>query len=78
MREIEFITHVFQLIRGGHVNQDCKAGNCCRRCNMPVVWELLLPQQVNKLSNAYLFYGGWKTCCKRLPMSKRKPCRKKR
>lgn len=27
IREIEFITQVFQLIRSGDVNQDCKAGN---------------------------------------------------
>ncbi len=75
IRETEFIVQVFQLIRGG------RERSLQLRALLPTISAieslgLLPPEQVAALREAYLFCGGWKTCCKAWPMNKRKRCRK--
>ncbi len=69
IREIEFITQVFQLIRGG---REPRLQERALLPTLQAVAELgLLPeQQVADLSGSYLFCAVWKTCCKPLLMSK--------
>ena len=74
IRECEFIVQVFQLIRGG------RERTLQQRALLPTLsaieaLHLLTQLQVNALREAYLFYDGWKTCCKASGMSKRRRCR---
>ena len=75
IRETEFIVQVFQLIRGG------RERSLQLRSLLPTLQAigelaLLTPEQVDHLRAAYLFYAGWRICCRASTMSRRRRCRK--